>query len=82
MPGNCSIKSSNYYDGEYIHLKIEGIKRRDKVPYQDNENIISTREYGEFYLDIPIKIKYFSIKDFNPIISDKKGIFILIYELE
>ena len=82
MPGNCDIKSSNYYDGEYIHLKIEGMKRRDKVPYQDNENIISTREYGEFYLDIPIKIKDFSIKDFPPKISNKDGIFIFIYELE
>ena len=82
MPGNCDIKSFNYYDGEYIHLKIEGMKRRDKVPYQDNENIISTREYGEFYLDIPIKIKDFSIKNFPPKISNKDGIFIFIYELE
>ena len=80
-PGNCSIKSEYYLMGEYTHIIIEGNKRKDKEPSGDNENIISKREYGEFNLDIPIKATDFYIKNSVPSISDKKGVFIITYEL-
>ena len=80
-PGRCSIRTDYHLTGEYAHIIIEWNKRKDKEPSEDNDNIFSTREYGEFNLDIPIKTTDFCIKDENPKIYDKKGIFVLEYEL-
>ena len=80
-PGRCSIRTDYHLTGEYAHIIIEGNKRKDKEPSEDNDNIISTREYGEFNLDIPIKTTDFFIKDETPKIYEKQGIFVLEYEL-
>ena len=82
VPGNCNIKTNIDFFGEYNFIRIEGEKTRDKEPPQDNENINSTREYGKFYLDIPLKEEDFNIKNESPIIDYKRGIFIIRYKLE
>ena len=76
------IKTNIDFFCEYNFIRIEGEKTRDKEPPQDNENINSTREYGKFYLDIPLKEEDFNIKNESPIIDYKRGIFIIRYKLE
>ena len=57
MPGNTGdISSEIELSGEYNIIKISGIKKQDKEPEKD-DNIFNTREYGNFYFEIPLKSK-------------------------
>ena len=81
-PGNCNIKSSIENSGEYKIIKLRGNKEKDMEPEKIEDNIFNGRELGQFSLDIPLNAKEFPIKDGDPLIGKKNGIFILIYELQ
>ena len=81
-PGNCDIESSIHYGGEYIVIKLTGIKKKDEEPAKIEDNIFNGRELGKFSLDIPLKTGDFLIKNEKPKIEKKNGIFILAYQIE
>ena len=81
-PGTCNIKSSFKYSGEYIIIKLTGIKEKDEEPARIEDNIFNGREIGKFSLDIPLKYEDFIIKHEKPKIEKKDGIFTLTYQLE
>ena len=81
-PGNCSIKSSIEYSGEYTIIKLYGNKTKDEEPIKLEDNIFNGRELGYYSLNIPLKSETFLIKNDKPKIEKKNGIFILSYELE
>ena len=78
-PGNSKITSQVEYSGEYTVIKLTGMKKPDKEP---KNNIYNSREFGNFNLVIPLKTQEFNIKNSKPDMSDKKGIIILIYDIE
>lgn len=80
-PGNCYIKATLLFEGEYNIIKINGIKKQDKIPVKLEDNIFNTRKYGDFDLNIPLKIKEYPLIDERPSIRDGKGIFLLEYNL-
>ena len=81
-PGNCNIESTIQFSGEYIFIKISGKKERDEESSKIEDKIFNGREFGHFSLDIPLKQENFYIKNEQPKIEKKDGIFILIYQLE
>ena len=81
-PGNCSLQSSILYIGEYVTIRIEGNKKKDKEPEDVKNNIYNNREIGDFSLDIGLKATEYTLKNEDPKISDKKGVFILEYTIE
>ena len=81
-PGTCNIISSFKYSGEYIIIKLTGIKEKDEEPARIEDNIFNGREIGKFSLDIPLKYEDFIIKHEKPKIDKKDGIFTLTYQLE
>ena len=82
IPGNFKFDSSFEYSGEYIIIKIRGIKIKDDEPKKIEENIFNGRELGLFSLDIPFKHELFNIKNEKPKFESKNGIVTLIYQLE
>ena len=81
-PGNCNIESSIEYNGEYTIIKLSGNKEKDEEPVKIEDNIFNCRELGQFSLEIPLNIKDTKFKNEDPKIENKKGVFILAYELE
>ena len=81
-PGNCSIQSSIEYSREFTIIKLKGEKRKDKEPERIEENLFNSREFGKFSIHLPLKIEDFLIKNEDPIITEKKGIIILQYQLD
>ena len=82
VPGNCDFSSNIIHSGEYIHIIIEGTKKKDKEPANLKENIYNSREIGDFTLDIPLKASEFYLKNEKPEIKDAKGVFIMTYTIE
>ena len=81
-PGNCDLESTCESIGEYIVIKITGNKKKDKEPEKLKDNIYTSREIGDFSLDIPLKSEEFLIKNDEPEIKNIKGLFIITYQLE
>ena len=81
-PGNCNIESSIEPGGEYTVIKISGKKEPDIEPVKIEDNIFSSREIGNFYLEIPLKAESFIISNEKPKIESKNGLIILAYKLE
>ena len=81
-PGNSKIESKLEYSGEYTVIRLTGTKKQDKEPKNNTDNIHTTREFGEFNLDIPLKTEDYNIKNIKPNVFDKKGIIVLEYEYE
>ena len=80
-PGNCDIKATVDKLGEYVYIRIEGVKKKDKEP-ELKDNIYNNREIGDFSLDIPLKASEYNIKNEKPEIKDGKGVFIITYTIE
>ena len=80
MPGNIGTISSDIeLSGEYNIIKIFGSKNKDKEPEKD-DNIFNTREYGNFYFEIPLKTKEYLLgKDIT--MKNGKGVYILEFTL-
>ena len=80
VPGNEDIYSETENSGEYTLIKLSGEKRNDKEPDRKEDNYFTIREFGHFYFEIPLKAKDFNLKYEEPVITNKKGIFILEYK--
>ena len=80
VPGNIGTISSDIeLSGEYNIIKIFGSKNKDKEPEKD-DNIFNTREYGNFYFEIPLKTKEYLLgKDIT--MKNGKGVYILEFTL-
>ena len=81
-PGNSSIKTNVDSLGEYKIIRLTGVKKRDKEPAKLEDNILNSREYGNFSLDIHLKNEDFLIKNEPPTIQDKRGILVLEFNLD
>ena len=76
---NCSLKEN----GGYKFLSVIGEKRPDKDPKNINDNVYTSREYGNFSIDIPIQFEdKYELKHVKPKIDDKKGIIFYEFQLE
>ena len=80
-PGNSSVDFKLDYAGEYTFIRLSGIKNEDKNSKIIN-NIRSTREFGEFHLDIPLKTEDFNISNKKPEFQRKSGLLIIEFTLE
>ena len=79
-PGNCDIKAEKVFDDNYNIIKISGEKTKDSEPEKD-DNIHSNREFGHFYLEIPL-LKEFNFSKEQPTYKQIKGLSILEYKLD
>ena len=84
IPGNVDVKKVGRaeYIGDLTHISIIGEKKRDKLPKNKDDNIESTREYGEFNVDITFKTEEFKIKSVPKTQAIKNGILYVKYEIE
>ena len=81
-PGNCTLKPSIDYSGEYTIIRLSGEKREDKEPKNKEDNLHITREFGQFTLDIPLKSEDYILSNKPPNIDKKNGVFIISFELD
>ena len=81
-PGNCEIKSETMLRGDYIIIKISGNKIKDENQKNIDNNYYNGRKFGNFSLNIPLKIEGFTIKNEETKIEKKDGIFTLTFQLE
>ena len=83
-PGNLGFLNYSFKENEvYKIIKIDGEKKKDKEPANIRDNLYTSREYGKFSIEIPIKYDdNYILKNANPKISEKKGIIFLEYQLE
>ena len=81
ISGNSELSASLYYDSLYNIIRVSGEKRKDKVPEKNDDTIFSNREFGKFYIDIPLSHEY-SIKNEEPLIMHKNGLIIIEFEFE
>ena len=81
-PGNCSLKSSTHNSNEYVIIRLEGNKKKDKEPAEIKDNIYCNREIGEFSLDIALKSSEYILKNEEPTLAEKKGVIMLQYKLD
>ena len=84
VPGSVEVPKIGkaLYLGDCTHIKINGIKRRDKFPESPEGNIDNTRDFGEFNIDISFKTEDFKIKSEPKEQKIKNGILYIKYELE
>ena len=81
VPGKTTIKAGLEISGEYNIIKIMGEKKLDKEPGKLDDNIHNTREYGNFYLDLHLKTEEYLLRQEEPEIKDKKGVYIFEFNL-
>ena len=81
-PGNSEIKSKVEYRGENTIIQLNGKKNPDIEPKELKDNLFTTREFGDFFVDIPLKTEDFKILNEKPKIRVASGLFIIEYKLE
>ena len=81
-PGNCNMKYSIENIGEYNIIKLYGNKKKDKEPEKLSDNIYNCREFGDYSVNIPLKIEDYLIKNKEYNIDKKNGIFFLEVEID
>jgi len=81
IPGNCNIVADKDSMGDYNIIKLSGEKKKDVEPEKLEDNIYNRREFGIFFLDIPINSKLYHIIDEKPSINQKKGVCFIEYKL-
>ena len=81
-PGNCTLQSSLENMGEYVTIRIKGVKKKDKEPEDVKDNIYTNREIGDFSLDIGLKASEYILKSEDPKIIAKNGVFVIEYTIE
>ena len=81
-PGKCSINPKTDFIGEYTMIRLNGEKKKEDEKENIENRIQSTREYGKFSVEIPLKSEDYLIKHDKPSITGKNGIITLTYQLE
>ena len=80
--GNNNLSVDFEQTSPYNLMKLIGKKWKDKFPEKIEDNIYNNREFGEFFLDIPLHPEDYKIKNEPPKITEKKGIISIEFELE
>ena len=81
-PGNCELEPSEIeFSGEYNIITLKGEKKKDKEPANEDLNIFNSREKGKFLIEIPLKTEEYLLSNEEPIIKEKKGVFLIEYKL-
>jgi len=82
-PGDSQLDKTDLIRSEgYTFIRIIGNKNKDKEPERIESNFYNSRENGEFTLEIPLKYEDFWLKNKEPIIEKKNGLFIIKFELD
>ena len=81
-PGNSEIKSKIEYRGENTIIQLIGTKNQDIEPKELKDNLFTSREFGDFIVDIPLKTEDYKILNEKPNIRNASGLFIIEYKLE
>ena len=79
-PGNMSINCNITLAGEYNIINISGKKAKDK-DFNITDNIFNSRKFGDFIINIPLKVDEFLLKNEPPKSDFKRGVFILEFDL-
>ena len=80
-PGNVNLFYDYKIEGSYNIITVKGIKKIDKDIENWKDNIITNREFGEFTIDIPLKLSEYRLSNELPISHKKEGITYIEYEL-
>ena len=81
-PGNCNMKYSIENIGEYNIIKLYGTKNKDKEPEKLSDNIYNCREFGDYFVNIPLKVEDYLIKNQEYKIDKKNGIFFIEVKID
>ena len=83
-PGNSKIEISHTVEGDRTIIKLKGAKNKDNSPKEFKDNLVNLREFGDFELDIPLKVEEFKINDQKPkegYPKFVKGVCVIQYQL-
>jgi HSP20 family molecular chaperone IbpA len=80
IPGNCKIQVEKSYADNYNIIKLNGEKTKDSEPKTLEDNIFNIREFGKFYLEIPVS-KEFNLSKEDPSYIQKDGLAMFEYKL-
>ena len=61
IPGKIQSQISHKVIGDETIVTIKGTKQKDKYPENPKDDLFNKREFGEFELNIPLKIQDFKI---------------------
>ena len=84
IPGNFTCNASHEIIRDETIIKLKGIKKKDNMPKELDENIFNIREFSDFEINIPLKVEEFQINNPKPKEGYPKiinGIFCIQYEL-
>ena len=84
VPGNSNCVVLHTVEGEYTIISIKGKKRNDKQPAEPKHNIFNLREFGEYEINVPLKIEDYKITQTKPkegYPKFKNGLWIIQFEL-
>ena len=84
VPGNTDCSVEYKVEGDKTIITVKGNKRKDKQPENLDKNLFYSREFGEFEVNIPLKVEDFQIKNTEPkegYPKKDKGICFIQYEL-
>ena len=77
--GNVEANCEIVYSSNLTMIQIKGKKWKDKEPKNLADNFFNSREYGNFFIEIPLMDK---LKNVEPTIIKKQGVLIIEYELD
>ena len=84
IPGNASCKATCKVEKENTVIRIEGTKKKDAIPKEENDNIYNIREFSNFEVLIPLLTEKYKIVGNKPKgkPEHKDGIWKFKFELE
>ena len=65
-PGNTEIDVNHKVEGDETIITVTGKKKKDNSPKELKDNLFSMREFGNFELNIPLKVVDFKINQPKP----------------
>ena len=80
-PGNVNLSYDYKIEGCYNIIEVKGKKKIDKDIENEKDNIINNREFGEFIIQIPLKLSEYRISNELPKIHKNEGITYIEYGL-
>ena len=84
IPGKANVEVSHKIVGDDTIITLTGNKYKDKEPKEPNFNLLNTRDYGDYELNIRLKAEDFKINSAAPkegYPKFKNGICFIQYEL-
>ena len=84
VPGNVKCDVNHKIVGDETIISIRGNKNKDRQPKEPNYNLFNIREFGEFEVNIPLKVEEFKISKTRPNEGYPKfvnGVCVIQYEL-